>query len=182
MLMQAGGIIRGAGLRDDLEDLLSDEQLATFDEREEQSWQTQVESHAYRELSKLIPLLELTDEQKDQAFALLQASSAEKLRGDADVRAFMALQKGQPPTRMELTDLAEADFLAEAFEGPAPMTPGSPEFESRLAELVGGQINAKVELLAPVLDERQTKRYRDHLVQISPLAGFGINLPTPEQP
>jgi hypothetical protein len=83
---------------------------------------------------------------------------------------------------MELTNMAEAEFLSAAFDGDGSLAPGSPEFTARLTELVGGQINAEVEVLAPVLDERQTQRYRDYLVSKSALADFGIKLPTLDQP
>lgn len=182
MLTRAGEIIRSAGLREDLADILSDEQLVAFDEREANAWQSQVESHAYTEFSKITPILALTEEQKDRTFEILQTTSEQILRENADERAFMALQKNQSPTQMDLTDPADMEFIAEALEGPNPLAPGSPEFNKRIIEVVGGRINERVELLAPVLDERQTQRYRDHLVQRSILNDFGIKLPTPEEP
>lgn len=182
MLAQAGGIIRGNGLREGLADILSDEQLAAFDEREEKAWQSQVEAHAYRELSKLMPVLGLTDEQRALTLELLKKSSAEKLSESADIRAFMALQQGQSPSQLEMTDMAEAEFLHEAMDGPNPLAPDSPEFRERFAEVVGAQIRKRIELLAPVLDERQRRLYRDHLIQNSLLPTFGIELPDLEQP
>jgi RNA polymerase sigma factor (sigma-70 family) len=182
MIVKAGGLIRGVGLRDEIADILSAGQLTAFDGREAKEWQTRVEAHAYRELAKLAPVLDLSEEQKDQTFERLQQSSSGKLKADADVRAFMAMQKNQSPVKMELTNMAEAEFLSAAFDGDGSLAPGSPEFTARLTELVGGQINAEVEALAPVLDERQTQRYRDYLVSKSALADFGIKLPTPGQP
>jgi hypothetical protein len=182
MLAKAGGIIRGAGLRDVMAGVLSDEQLAAFDEREAKDWQAQVDSHAYRELSEISPVLRLTEEQEDRTLELLRTSSSEKLKESADHRAFMALQQGESPAQLQLTDLAEAEFLAEVIDGPRPLTPDSPEFAQRIAELVGGQIQKTVELLAPVLDEQQKQRYREHLVQQSLLPQFGIELPNSSEP
>jgi hypothetical protein len=182
MIMKAGGLIRGAGLREDLEGVLSEEQLTAFDEREEKIWQSQVESLAYRELAKIAPVLSLKEDQKDRIFELLQASSAEKLKEDGDARAFMALMQNQAPGKMELTGVAEADFLSAALDGPNPLTPESPEFKKQILEVVGGQIRKQVELLAPVLDPGQKQRYHDHLVSKSLLPMFGIELPAPSEP
>jgi RNA polymerase sigma factor (sigma-70 family) len=182
MIMKAGGLIRGVGLREDLEGVLSEEQLTAFDEREEKIWQSQVESLAYRELAKIAPVLSLKEDQKDRIFELLQASSAEKLKEDGDARAFMALMQNQAPGKMELTGVAEADFLSAALDGPNPLTPESPEFKKQILEVVGGQIRKQVELLAPVLDPGQKQRYHDHLVSKSLLPMFGIELPAPSEP
>jgi RNA polymerase sigma factor (sigma-70 family) len=170
MIVRAGEIIRGAGLRDDLVGVLSAEQLASFDQRETDAWQSQVESHAYTEFSKIAPVLALTEEQKDRVFELLQASSDEILRADAAERAYVAMRMGQAAATMDLPDPVEMRFIIEAFEGPNPPDPESPGFRERLIEVVGGRIDKRVELLAPVLDERQTQRYRDHLTQQSVLS------------
>jgi RNA polymerase sigma factor (sigma-70 family) len=182
MIMKAGGLIRGAGFREDLEGVLSEEQLTAFDEREEKIWQSQVESLAYRELATIAPVLSLKEDQKDRVFELLQASSAEKLKEDGDARAFMALTQNQAPGKMELTDLAEADFFQEIMDGPNALTPDSPEFKKRIMEFVSGRTNKQVELLAPVLDPSQKRRYHDHLVSKSMLPMLGIEIPAPSDP
>ena len=182
MITKAGGLILGTGLRDDLAGVLSEEQLAAFDEREEKIWQSQVESLAYRELANIAPVLSLKEEQKDRVFELLQASSAEKLKADGDARAFMALMQNQASGKMDLADVAEADFLSPALDGPNPLSPESPEFKKQILEVVGGQIRKQVELLAPVLDPGQEQRYHDHLVSKSLLPMFGIDLPAPSEP
>lgn len=180
MITKAGGLIRRAGLREQLKDVLSEGQLAIFDEREEKIFRSQVESLAYRELANIGPVLKLKEEQKDRAFELLQTSSTEKLRKDGDVRAFMALMQNQEPAKMELTDFAEAEFLSASLDGPNAMSPDSPEFRKKILEVVGGPIRKQVRLLAPVLDQRQRNRYREYLVSKSVLPMFGIKkLPAP---
>ena len=181
MLTKAGGIIRGVGLREEMAGILSEEQLTAFDMREEKVWQTQVESHAYRELSKLTPVLNLTEEQKDRTFELLQTSSEATLKESADIRAFMALQAGKSPAAMDITDLEEANFLHETFDGATPPSPNSPEVKERILDVVGRQIRGKVEALAPVLDEGQEKRYTEHLYQKSVLPILRIELPKQEK-
>ena len=181
MITKAGSLIRGTGLRKDLSEFLSKEQLATFDARETKIDQSKVESLTYRELASISPVLNLNESQKDRAFALLQSSSAEKLRLDGDFRAFMALQQNQPPDQLELTDLAEADFLSAALDGPNALSPESPEFKKQILDVVGGQIRKQHALLAPILDQKQQQRYLDHLVSKSLLPQFGIELPAPAQ-
>jgi RNA polymerase sigma factor (sigma-70 family) len=179
MITKAGGLIRGAGLREELAGVLSEKQLTAFDGREDKILQSQVESLAYRELAKIGPVLKLKEEQKNRAFELLQTSSAEKLKKDGDARAFMALMQNQAPAKLEMTDYAEAEFLSSALDGPNPMSPESPEFKKKILQVVGGQIRKQVRLLAPVLDQRQKNRYRDYLVSKSVLPMFGIKFPVP---
>ena len=182
MITKAGGFIRGAGLKEELTGVLSEAQLASFDEREAKIRQSQVESLAYRELANIAAVLKLNEEQKDHAFELLQKSSAEKLKEDGDARAFMALMQHQSPGKMELTDVAEADFLSTALDGPDALPPESPEFKKQMVEVVGAQIRKQVALLGPVLDEGQRQRYHDHLVSKSLLPMFGIELPARSEP
>jgi hypothetical protein len=179
MVTKAGGLIRGAGLREQLKEVFSEQQLATFDEREEKIFQSQVESLAYRELAKIAPVLKLKEDQKNRIFELLQMSAAEKLKQDGDARAFMALMQNQAPAKMELTDFAEANFLSSALDGPNPLSPDSPEFKKQILKVVGGQIRKQVQLLAPVLDQKQKNRYREYLVSKSVLPMFGIKFPAP---
>ncbi len=181
MITKAGSLIRGTNLRKDLTGLLSEPQLAAFDARETKVHQSNVESLAYRELATISPVLNLNEAQKNRAFELLQSSSAEKLKQDGDFRAFMALQKNQSPAQMELTDLAEADFLSAALDGPNSLPPDSPEFKKQLLDVVGTQIRKQLALLAPILDQRQQQRYHDHLVSRSLLPQFDIDLPAPTQ-
>lgn len=182
MIAKAGGLIRGTGLREDLAEVLSEEQLTAFDEREEKIRQSQVESLAYRELAKIAPVLNLKEEQKDRVFERLQTASSEKLEADGDARAFMALMQNQAPGKMDLTDVAEADLLYEVMDGPNPLPPDSPEFKTKIVEVVGRQIRKQVELLGPVLDQAQKQRYHDHLVSKSLLPMLGIELPAPSEP
>ena len=177
MITKAGSLIRGAGLRDELAGILSEKQFATFDEREKKALLSQVESLSYLELSKLTPVLKLTEDQKDKVFELLQTSSAENLKQSSDARAFMALMQNKTTTQVDFTSMADADFFYEIMDGPNALPPDSPEFKKRMIEFVTTQTSKQVELLAPVLDPRQKKRYHDHLLSKSMLPMFGIELP-----
>lgn len=181
MVIKAGSLIRGTGLRDELVAILSEKQLTAFDEREKKALQSQVESLAYRELSTLTPVLKLSEEQKDKVFELLQTSSAENFKESADARSFMALMQNKTTTQLDFTSMADADFFNEVMEGPNALPPDSPEFKKRIIEFVGGQINKQVALLAPVLDQAQKKRYHDFLVSKSMLPMFNIKLPAPPE-
>ncbi len=181
MITKAGSLIRGAGLRDELAGILSEKQLATFDERENKALQSQAESLSYRELSTLAPVLKLSEDQKDKVFELLQTSSAENLNQSGDARAFMALMQNKATTQLDFTSMADADFFQEVMDGPNALPPDSPEFKKRIIEFVTTQTNKQVELLAPVLDPRQKQRYHDHLISKSMLPMFGIKLPAPSE-
>ena len=178
MIATAGGIILGEGMRDSLKGILSAKQLAAFDERETEARQSQVESHAYHELSKITPVLELSEEQKDRVFELLQNSSEETLKETAPLRAFIAMEKRQSAVQLDFPDPAVMKLLMEHIGGENPAPEDSPEFKERLIQALGEGIDKRVEVLASVLDERQKKLYREHLEQETGLAGFGIAFPT----
>lgn len=181
MITRAGYLISGGGLRKELAGVLSQKQLTAFDGREEKIRQSQVESLAYSELSKLTPVLKLTEDQKDKVFELLQTSSAQNLKQSTDARAFMGLMQNKTPTQVDFTSMADADFFQEIMDGPNALPPDSPEFKKRSIEFVTTQTNKQVELLAPVLDQAQQKRYHDLLVSKSLLPMFGIEFPSPAQ-
>ncbi len=143
MITKAGSLIRGTGLREELAGILTEKQLASFDEREKKIWESQVDSQAYRELSKLTPVLKLTEEQKDRVFEQLQTSSEKKLKQDGNVRAFMALTQNKTPNQVDMTDMAEADIFYELMDGPNALSPDSPEFKKKILEFVGGQNQQK---------------------------------------
>ena len=178
MITKAGSLIRGAGLRDELASILTDKQITAFEEREKRALQSQAESLSYIELSKLTPVLKLSEEQKDKVFELLQTSSAENLKESADPRAFMGLMQNKTPTQVDFTTMADADFFYEIMDGPNAPPPDSPEFKKRIIDFVTTQTSKQVELLAPVLDPAQKQRYHDHLISKSMLPMFGIELPT----
>jgi RNA polymerase sigma factor (sigma-70 family) len=181
MITKAGSLIRGVGLREALVSILSEKQLASFDERESKTLQSQAESLSYRELSTLTPVLKLSEEQKDKVFELLQTSSKENLKQSGDARAFMALMQNKTITQVDFTSMADADFFHEIMDGPNALPPDSPEFKTRIIEFVTTQTNKQVELLSPALDPAQKKRYHDHLISKSMLPMFGIELPAPKE-
>ena len=181
MITKAGSLIRGASLRDDLAAILTEKQLTSFDEREKKALQSQVESLTYIELSKLTPVLKLSEEQKDKVFELLQTSSAQNLKESADARAFMAMMQNKTSTQVDFTSMADADFFYEIMDGPNALPPDSPEFKKRIIEFETTQASKKVERLAPVLDPAQKQRYYDHLISKGMLPMFGIELPAPSE-
>jgi RNA polymerase sigma factor (sigma-70 family) len=179
MIADAGSLIRGAGLREEIANILSEPQLRTFDEREKNALQSQIESLSYRELSTLAPALKLSEEQKDKVFQLLQTSSEENLKESADARAFMGLMQNKTPTQVDFTSMADAEFFYEIMDGPNALPPDSPEFKKRIIEYETTQASKKVERLAPALDSAQQQRYYDHLISKGMLPMFGIKPPDP---
>ncbi len=181
MITRAGSLIRETGLRDELAAILTEKQLTGFDEREKKALQSQVESLTYIELSKLTPVLKLSEEQKDKVYELLLTSAAENLKESADARAFMALMQNKTSTQVDFTSMADADFFYEIMDGPNALPPDSPEFNKRIIEFETTQASKKVERLAPALDPAQKQRYYDHLISKGMLPMFGIELPAPSE-
>jgi hypothetical protein len=79
---------------------------------------------------------------------------------------------------MDFTHPEDMKVISEIFRKDSAVSPGSPEFAKKVTEVVGRRIERQVEQLAPVLDETQTERYREYLVEQSILKNLGLQLPT----
>lgn len=160
-MRKVGALLRGVGLRDALAGILTEKQLAGYDDYKQAEWSRQVEARAYKELSRITPVLELTEEQKDQVFSHLYDVASTKVEDEQDFRAVMSLISGLPPTEVGTSTIGMGKVIKLAErEG---MEVGSAEFLQKLEEFESKRIDEELEPLAPILSEEQMARYRKHL-------------------
>ena len=157
---QIAALARGDELRSALEEFASEEQLTKYDAYKRSKWERQVEAQAYKELAKITPVLNLTEDQKDQVFAVIQDSASERLKNEADFRAAMELYSGPTAAQMEMTDLALMRLMVAAEQSGDF---GSPEFMAQLKKTESQRIEQEVSHLEGILSSQQSDQYREHL-------------------
>jgi hypothetical protein len=157
-------LLRHKGLRAELADLLSKEQLESFDRREERRVQSRLEARAYRDLAKVNEVAELSGEQKQEVFdALLKAAPA-KVEEEANARAFMSLTYGPLAAEMDPSVVTQMTGLINpGADGQPDVAFGSGEYSKWQKEQQAGRIERELALLEEVLNSDQLTRYREHL-------------------
>lgn len=158
-------LIRHKGLRGDLVGVLSEQQLAAFDERAAKRGREMVEARAYRDLAKINAVVQLADTQKQDVLGALLGQAPDKVEQEADARAFMSLTYGPLAADM---DSSHMRGLANMLNQDEPDGGASPDFDSeeyrqRVEERNAERIESELSALRDVLDEKQLNRYREHL-------------------
>lgn len=153
-------LLRNKGLREDLEPVLSEEQLKAFDLREEnQAWE-KVEALAYRDMSEVSAVIRLTDSQKKEVLAALMDHAPVKVEQEADARAFMSLTYGAMAQDM---DSLHIRGLSNLMGETSDIDIYSPEYRQQIEQQKTERIENKLSVLRGILDETQLTRYREHL-------------------
>lgn len=166
LLRRITALIRNKGLRADLENVLTPDQLKAFDESEAKRDKELVEARAYRDMAAINAVVPLSDTQKQQALGVLTAQAAKKVEQEADSRAFMSLMYGGLAAGMDssnlmgLTDMVNMDPLQAT-----QMEYGSEEHQKWMEQKRAERIDHELTPLRSVLDEAQFTRYREHLEQ-----------------
>lgn len=162
-------LIRQKGLRDELVEFLSEEQLETFDRREKKRVQARLEARTYRDLAKVNEVVELSDDQKQEVFDALMKGAPERVEEEANARAFMSLTYGPLAAEMDSSVVAGmAGMMKTEADGPPDFQFGNGDHEKWLEERKAGRVERELAALAEVLDPEQLSRYREHLEAQSP--------------
>jgi hypothetical protein len=111
-------LLRHKGLRDDLVDLLSSSQLATFDAMETNREREAIQAITQRDIAAITEVVAITDTQRQQLLQIISETAPAKLEQDADSRAFMSLTYGEMAAQMDPSDAKRLASLlnADLFE------------------------------------------------------------------
>lgn len=160
LLQEICGLLRHQGLRKDLAEFFSDDQLAAFDAREERRKREEVEARVYRDLAEINSVIRLTDAQKDEVLGVLVERAPGKIEREADARAFMSLTYGPLAATM---DPSQVGMLAGLMNGESLAIEGGDPIPNGSVAARSGLIEEELADLATVLDDDQLARYRDYL-------------------
>lgn len=151
-----------------LADILTDEQKTAHEEMKQRDLANKVEARAYRDLATIQGILDLNPEQKDQVYAILHKDAAQKTESNREANSIVATITEGIGLDINPDDLgigfsgAIQSFVNRAEDGEQP-SENRGEILQSIRDNQQQEIDNKVELLAPVLDEGQEDAYRTHL-------------------
>lgn len=159
------GLVTEKALQDQLMPSLTDEQataLTAFKEREHRG---KVDSMALKNLSQLQGVIEFEEGQRDKVYEVLAETADEKLRAEEATPDFSQMFTEGMGIEMDPYDLGIQQALTESIgtTGPALEGNGQAGLAKKMREVIDQRIEAKVEKLRPVLNDRQMDQYRAEL-------------------
>ncbi|BDS07103.1 hypothetical protein NT6N_21430 [Oceaniferula spumae] len=162
-MKEMAAAIRGDGLSDHMKAYLTTGQLEGMKAMQERKRTSQIESAALKNLAKLQDTLDLTQEQRDAAYAVLAEDAENKIasRSDADLVAREVMRA--QGIRMDMSDRDMSEMF-KSHPIHAADTSGDPQSMSlRVNAQRQQKIDRKVQLMSSVLTEAQLTRYRKSL-------------------
>ncbi len=152
-------------LEEKLEGTLNDEQKVAFTAFRERDRQARVDSLALKRLSQIQGVIEFDEGQRDKVYEILAEGAAGTIDREQDKKDPSAIFTEGMGIDMDPYGLGIQDAMQEAF-GDTTNVGGAPDrkqMAAKLREVIDGRIEAKVEQLRPVLNERQLEQYRAEL-------------------
>ena len=150
-------------LDDVMAEILSGDQMVTFDGVKAAEREKKVESRALKDLAKLNSVIDLRPEQKDAVYQVLYDDAGTKVDKAAESGSsiFGTMFGGGFGVEMDMDSIAMHDSVMVAG---ADAEGGSPEASmAAFRDAQQKRIDDQVNRLSSVLDETQLQNYRDHL-------------------
>ena len=161
-IMATAAALRGDGLRDYMASYLDTEQMKALDAFQERKRNSRIEARALKEFAKLQQDLNLRDDQKDKAYALIAGDVEKQLEAQSDADYVFRAVLSSTGLGIDVGDMdMDMGEMMALKDGQKPRSPAVTMNSFR--EKRQKRINEKIALLAPVLDEPQLKRYRKNL-------------------
>lgn len=153
--------MRGDGVNDFMKDKLSDEQKEALVAMQKRQHKNKVEGRAMKTLAKLQQSLDLTEKQEEDAYAILSKDAEKQVAAQSDEDYIMRSYMETMGMGFDLGD----DDLGGIFKvQQASRDGGNPmDIIEQLKKDRKAEVDRKVELMAPVLNEGQLKQYRGQL-------------------
>jgi Spy/CpxP family protein refolding chaperone len=151
-----------------LADILTDDQKTAYEEMKQRDLANKVEARAYRDLATIQGILDLNPEQKDQVYEILHKDAAQRVESNREANAIVTTITEGFGLDINPEDLgigfsgAIQSFVNRAEDGEQPSEDRG-EILQAMRDNRQQEIDNKVELLAPVLDDGQEDAYRTHL-------------------
>ncbi len=166
-MMEVMKTLTPKAMQDQLATSLTEEQKVALKDFVDREHRTKVDAAALKSLSKLQGVIEFGEGQRDQIYEILAASADESLKAreeKPDPTSFFMEGMGMD---MDPYDLGLQSAMTEMMgDDPAEFAKNGgdgKEMAKRLRETFDKKIDAKVEVLRPVLDEKQLEQYRQEL-------------------
>ena len=164
-MKELAGLLRGEGLDDQFERILSAEQQEEYAAMKEKERMTKLDSKALKDMAKVNEVVSLRPEQKEAVYDLLYEDAEKSIDENKDATGFMSVfTEGMgieiDTDVMGITEAIQVQMESAEEGGEAP---DPNDWMKVVRESQKKRIDDQVERLAPVLDEQQLSQYRSHL-------------------
>jgi len=161
-IKEMAAALRGDGLNDFMKSHLSEDQIEGLAAYQERKKKNKIESAALKDLAKLQTNLDLSQEQKDDVYGILMEDAEKRMTDQSDADFVTRSMMSSYGMEMDLGDMDMGNMMALAN----PEAGGKVDQAAMIQKMKEdrqNRINAKVERLAPVLNETQQAQYRKSL-------------------
>ncbi len=137
--------------------------LADFKDREHRS---KVDTAALKSLSKLQGVIRFEDGQRDEVYKILSENVEMSVQAESETLDIANMFTEGMGIDMDPYGLGIQQAMTEAMKDPTVMQEGGAnqkQMVQKLRETIDKRIDAKVDLLRPVLNEKQLEQYRGEL-------------------
>lgn len=158
--------LNNKALQEELAPLLSEEQKVALKDFTEKEHRVKVDNTALKNLSKIQSVIELEEGQRDQVYEILAAGADASVRTQNDNPDPSSIFMEGMGMDMDPYDLGLQQAMTESVGDPMEFSKkgaGQKDMAKRLREAFDKKIDAKVEALKPVLNEKQLDQYRTEL-------------------
>lgn len=153
-------------LEDQLTPSLTDDQKAALADFKDREHRSKVDTAALKSLSKLQGVIRFEDGQRDEVYKLLADSAETSVLAESETLDMANMFTEGMGIDMDPYGLGIQQAMTEAMGDPAAMQEGAgnqKQMVQKLRETIDKRIDAKVELLRPVLNDKQLEQYRNEL-------------------
>ncbi len=165
-LPELSKLLTPKALEDQLASSLSAEQQTAFTDYKEREHHDQVDAAALKSLSKLQGVIQFEDGQRDEVYQVLTKSAEASLLAKNENPDIAAMFTEGMGIEMDPYDLGLQQAMTESMGDPAKLQENAGDQKQilgKLREVIDKRIDAKVELLRPVLNDKQLEQYRTEL-------------------
>lgn len=154
--------MRGDDLAEAMSEHLTDEQKEGLEAMQLRKKKNKIDGIAMKDLSKIQQALDLTDEQRDEVYNILIEDAETKLENESDANVVMNGMMSSMGIDMDMGDMDMGAMMQlDPSQNNTPADQSS--IIAQMKEQRARQIDAKVERMAPALNETQLRQYRNHL-------------------
>jgi len=165
-LPELSKLLTDKALEDQLAPSLTDDQKAALVEFKDREHRSKVDTAALKSLSKLQGVVRFEDGQRDEVYKLLAQAAETRVAEESPVQDMTAMLTEGMGIEMDPYDLGIQQALTDSMMDSATRQEAGGDQKKtaqKLRETIDKRINAKVDLLRPVLNEKQLEQYRNEL-------------------
>ena len=163
-MMEPGNLLTTQALEDQLTASLTAEQKAALVDFKDREYRTKVDTAALKSLSKLQGVVEFEEGQRDKVYEILVGVAEQRMLAETEKPDIAGMFTEGMGIEMDPYDLGLQQAMTEAMGDPSKLQGSdTKQMGKNLRQVIDQRIDARVEQLRPVLDDKQLGQYRSEL-------------------